>query len=312
MLAWWLVLWGCSATFDIPSDWGSSQWDTATPPCDTTVVATGPVGDAVNRHRHITVDLAPDNLDQAFEVEIDLERDTFRGWETVAGQLEIIEGPVIRVEFVPKDPLLPLTRHAVRAHTERCGPIVEYEFFTSEVGLPVEDPVLAIGLPFVGNAANATLTTSSEARPLLAPSGNIQFVIEDVSEFSTGITLSVQRQPLDIQSPAEDVVLLGGTWDNPTLENMRGDSFPMYMADGIPVELHDPVLTGDLSPDRRQLAGIRVMGELDVRQLSPMIDPDELCSLLSSTGVCKTCVDVQPYCAMVEFRDWTAQRFDPQ
>ncbi len=311
MLAWWLALWGCSATLEAPTVTGPTSWDTGTASCGTAVLSTGPTGAEVNRHRHVTIDLPPDSLLEAYDVDVAVERDTFRGWETVPGTSTVREGPIVRVEFVPDAPLAPLTDHAVVARTPDCDQLVAFAFTTSPIGLPVEDPVEALGHPFVGNAANASLSTGKPTTPELGPTGAVQFVIQDFDLGRGGISMTARREPLDIYQDVEDPVYLEGLWNNPSFE-LQGERFPLHLVDGRPVDLQQATLTGDLSPDRRQLAGLAVRGTLDLRTLGLGAATEDLCATLAQRGECVACGDGEPLCVVTEFRDWTAQRIDPR
>lgn len=308
--AWWLALSGCSAPLDLDGWYGEPR-DSGSGPCSTTVLGTSPTGDAVNRHRLIAIDLPPDSIVDAYEIEMDVEMDTFRGWETVPGSITVRDGPLIRVEFEPDEPLAALTRHAVHASTPWCDPVVHFEFSTSEIGNPVPDPAAAIGLSYVANAANATLNRHGPDAGNLAPTGAIRFVVEDFT--LTGdpklhtTTISVSREPLDVYGAPSPPVTLAGIWANPTFR-LAGLTFPLYLVDGQPIELQDVTLSGDISPDLEKLAGLLVSGKLDLRTVLVGTDSGYLCSVLSETGDCVPCSDGERYCAVVELRDWTAQQ----
>jgi len=305
MSAWWFALLGCGAT-GLTTGWPTGPYDTATPDCATPVVGTSPSGGAVSRHRRVTVDLPVDRSVVGHSVDISVERETPRGLEAVPGTVDAHHGAVVRVEFVPLEPLVPLTRHAVRASTPDCGVIAAFEFTTSEIGLPVDDPREAVGHPFVGNAANASQVGRELVDVDLAPTGAIRFVIEDLSARS--IVMTSTRQPLDVYQGADPPVYLVGEWTNPSFR-LFGERFPMHLVGGMPVDLTDVEFTGDLSPDRRQLAGLVVRGTLDLRAIDPS-NPTDLCADLAEDGDCRECGDGEPLCVVAQFRDWAAQRVD--
>jgi len=309
MVIWSLALLGCSATSTLDDVWTSPSWDTGASPCATTVLGTSPTGDQVDRHRRITLDLPPDNILEAHEITITVEMDTFRGWEAVPGTVSVLEGPVVQVEFDPREPLAPLTRHAVRATSPGCDTLVEFEFTTSEIGEPVDDPLDAIGLSYVGNVANASLARSDGEGPYLGATGAILFVIQDIDESSETMALSTRREPLDIYEPPSPPVVLAGRWRNPTFE-IEGPTFSLYLANGLPIELQDVTVTGDLSPRLDQLAGLVVQGTLDLRTLSLSEEASYLCSVLGEDGQCVPCSDGERLCTVTELRDWAAQRIE--
>lgn len=309
----WFALSGCGVTLENDeSRWPTSQWDTAVKVCTTTVVLTAPTGDDVNRHRDIAIDLPPDRHTEAKQIELYVDRfaPVSQSWKPVPGRVELLDGAFLRVQFVPDAPLHPLTEHRVVASSPACPNLVEYTFTTNDIGVTVLDPEEAVGQPFVGNAANASLTLPGRATSYLEPTGAVRFVIEALDESNGVITMGVRRQPLDIYKDVEAPVPLEGSWNNPTFV-LTGSQFPMHLAGGVPVELRDVVFQGDLSPDRKQLAGLLVRGTLDMRALSSNYDKAELCAQMSATGQCEDCEDGQPFCTLAEFRDWTATRLAP-
>lgn len=312
MLSLWFALVGCSATWEIAPGWSSTIFDSGTDVCTTTLVSAQPMGEGVNRHRVVTVELTPDRLSGPFEVELEVEMDTVQGPVSVPGSVLLFDGPFVQLRFVPDQPFAPLTRHVVRTFTPSCGLLHSHEFVTNEIGLPVLDPTEAIGVTFVGNLANASFNRPPTGHPLLGPTGAVEFVITDLDPKAERIVLQVQRQSLDPYKQAETPpVTLIGRWTNPSFA-VFGAEFPLYIGDGIPVELAFPSLSGDLSPDRRQLAGLAVEGVLDLRTVSfGDATTSELCTAVAAEGVCEPCEDGTTACTSTVFRDWNALRLAP-
>ncbi|MEN0061671.1 MAG: hypothetical protein AAGA48_05940 [Myxococcota bacterium] len=310
MLGLWSALLGCSGTFEVDQNWPSAPWDTGFPwVCTTTLVSWSPIGEDVNRHRVVTVDLPPERLIEALEIDLLVEMFSSRaGWLPVSGSTYVTDSSAaIRLQFSPDVPFAPLTRHRVVARSPACDPLVVFEFQTNEIGARVQNPEEALGQVFVGNTANASLTQPASAGPYFGPTGPVRFVIDNIDPVSETFGMTASRQPLDIYKDSEPPVPLFGRWSNPGF-NVSGPVFPLHVGPGLPVEIRNATLSGDLSPDRQQLAGLVLRGTLDFRQLTLGADAEELCAEFTESGLCDPCEDGTLNCAVAEFRDWAAQR----
>lgn len=194
--------------------------------------------------------------------------------------------------FTPSAPLTPLTTYS--AELQLCGDVQSWEFTTSELGLPLEEPL------------QPTVYRLDPATGRITEPDGVGSVFEQYLEVSGLVRLSVDGQELAVELAVAD-----DDWAqdpcNPTLAVAASFSDPTFRFGPQDVSINGHVaqdleFQGSIAPDAQSIGDVRVRIIVDTREFKELVGDDaedsEVCDLLAGFGVsCVTCeVDGTPYC----------------
>ena len=223
------------------------------------------------------------------------------------------------VTFTPDAPMSPSSSYTATITSCDGGQSADISFTTSALGTAMSaDPT---GKTYVVDLASGRFVKPAGVGDLIGGLLENSILIGVVS---ADTELTIRGAISEDTSTAQDTC-------NPTLDDFPSADFsnsPYFVIPegdvtiavaGVSVQINSMSISGTFSEDASYFGGGTVSGEIDARDLGPLLkgqvddtSPDYLCSLLAGFGVsCITCAsDGEPYCATLQVVDLIADEQD--
>ncbi len=197
--------------------------------------------------------------------------------------------------FTPSSPLTPLTTYT--AELQLCGDAQSWDFTTSELGLPLEEPL------------QPTVYRLDPGTGQITEPAGVGSVLQQYVEVSGLVRLALDGQGLSV-----DLAVADDDWVqdpcNPSSTVAASFSEPTFRFGPQDVSINGRVaqdleFQGSIAPDGQSIGDVWVRMIVDTREFKELVGEDagdsEVCDLLAGFGVsCVTCeVDGTPYCLAV-------------
>lgn len=264
--------------------------DTA-PACEVTVEETVPVDAAPSAHYRDAVEFHLSDPDPLATVTA-----------SFAGEMSTSEDGTI-VYYTPSAPLTPNT--AYTATLESCAGTTALAFTTSGDGLPLADEGGLVNRTWSFDLAAARIVSPEGMNLVLSTVPQQPLLIGVVALEAGTIDLIEAGSVADAEVQTQDYCL--STTELPGAEFAESPYFALSAAvatvyvGGAPVTVNDMVITGTFAADGTYIAGGKLSGILDTRNMGILVgdegNPSAACDLMVSAGIrCGDCPDGERYC----------------
>ena len=280
----------------------SDDTSTAVATCEITAAAAYPVDGQVDAYYLASLEFELSDADASATIALVDSAGT-----SVDGTVSFNEDGDV-VYFTPTSPLSPLTSYT--ATLSWCDPISSssISFTTSELGGSLSTDLT--GKTFIVDLSSGRFVEPPGVGELIGGLLENSILLGIVSE---GDELEIRGAISETGSTDQDFCV-------PTLEDFPNADFsasPFFeipegdvelSVAGYDIKINAMGVSGTFAPDGSYFGGGTVTGELDVRDIGPLLkgqvddtSPDYLCGLLQGFGVtCQTCSsDAEPYCASI-------------
>ena len=236
---------------------------------------------------------------------------------TVISGTSSVDGDM--VYFTPSVPLQPSTSYV--AKLSYCGSEVpvDVSFSTSDLGTVADDLGVFEGKTYALDISSGNFVQPPGVGDLIGGllDNNILIGVTAATETSMSLIGAISFAGSTEQDTCQETLDIPDAdfSDNPYFEIDIPEGIEMNAA-GVIISLDSLFISGSFSTDGTYFGGGELVGELDVRKLTPLLedliqsdDPAESCSLLLGFGVtCETCSsDSEPFCIPLEVNGLNAE-----
>lgn len=229
----------------------------------------------------------------------------------VAGTSELNEDQD-EVVFTPSSALSPSTSYTATITWCDGNKSADVAFTTSELGTALSDPASINGNTYAIGLDSGRFVEPAGIGSTLADLASNKVLLNITAADATSLTF---RGAISQETNTDQDTCVPSLDDFPAADFSSQPDFSFLAPDGLSlsvagfdVSIASLSITGTFAADGSYFGGGELAGELDVRDLAPVLgdllgseDPDELCGLVIAAGItCSTCAsDGQPYCASI-------------